>query len=115
MSAMFSRDVEMVLGALAMVFLALAFAAKRRPDIAWLRPFRMPELSKERQERQRRRANVYAGAEFILLGLAIPLGYVVLTVMMFNNFEPLPTALVLASSALCLGLGVVAIVKNARG
>lgn len=111
---MFSRDVEMVLGVLAMVFLALGFAAKRRPDIAWLRAFRMPELSPERQERQRRRANIYAGVEFILLGLVIPLGYGALTVMMFNDFKPLPTTLVLVSSAMCIGLGIAAIVKNAR-
>ena len=109
------RDIEMVLGVLAMLFMALAFAAKRRPDIAWLRVFRMPELSKERQERQRRRANVYAGVELILLGLVIPLGYGALTVMMFNDFKPLPTTLVLVSSAICIGLGSVAIVKNARG
>jgi len=53
--------------------------------------------------------------EFILLGIVIPIGYGVLTIMMFNDFKPLPTALVLASSALCLGLGIAAIVRNARG
>ena len=112
---MFGRDVELVLGVLAMAFLAVQFAAKRRPDIAWLQAFRLPELSPELKARQQRRANLYAGVEFILLGIVIPIGYGVLTIMMFNDFKPLPTALVLASSALCLGLGIAAIVRNARG
>jgi hypothetical protein len=101
-----------VLGALALVIMGLVQLAKRRPDIAWLRPFRGPELSAAQKERHRRRANTYAGIELILLGLAIPMGYVALTVMMFNDFEPLWTTIAIASSLACIGLGVTAIVKS---
>lgn len=112
---MFSREVEIVLGVLVMVFLALQFAAKRRPGIAWLRAFRMPELSPAQQRRARRRGNIFAGVEFILLALVIPMGYVALTVMTFSRFDPMWTTFVILSSALCLILGIVAIARNARG
>lgn len=112
---MFSREVEIVLGVLVMAILALQFAARRRPDLEWLRAFRMPELSPAQQQRMRRRGNLHAGVEFILLGLVIPMGYVVLTIMTFSSFDPIWTTFVMLSSALCLILGIVAIVRNARG
>jgi len=107
-----SREVEGVLGVIALIIMGLVMLAKRRPDIAWLQPFRGRELSPAQQERNRKRANRYAGVELILLGIIVPMGYVALTVMMFSSFETVPTVLVALGSALCIGLGVTAIVKG---
>ena len=54
----------------------------------------------------RRRANLNAALELIGLGLLLPVGYVVLTVMMFNEFDRLTMALTAAGSAACIGLGI---------
>jgi hypothetical protein len=107
-----SRDVEVVLGVLALIFFALVLLARQYPGVAWLRPFRPPQLSAAQQERQRRRANTYTGIELILFGLILPIGYVALTVMMFNAFKPLWTAGVILTSLVCITLGITAIVKN---
>jgi hypothetical protein len=107
-----SEEMKYVLGTLAIIFLAVQFAAKRWPHIRWLQAFRMPELSPERKAIQRRRANVFAGAELILFGVVLPLGYGALTIMMFNEFDPLITVGVIAASLFCIGLGVTAIVKS---
>jgi hypothetical protein len=87
-------------------------AAKRLPDVAWLRPFRPAVVSPEIRERRRKRANRYTGIELILFGLVVPMGYVALTVMMFNDFEPLWTAGVIITSLTCVTLGITALVKN---
>lgn len=107
-----SRDVEVALGVLALIFFALVQLARRYPDVAWLRPFRPPPLSAAQQERRRRRANTYTGIELILVGLVVPMGYVALTVMMFNDFDPLWTAGVVITAIICITLGITAIAKN---
>lgn len=108
-------DVKIIFGVFAMIWFTLVFMAKRRPDISWLQHFRIPELSPARQARQRRRAEILTGLQFILFGIILPLGYGALTVMMFNDFEVMPTTLVALVSAVCIGLGIVALVrKSAR-
>ncbi len=94
----------------------LSTLARRRPEVAWLHPFRtaFPRPTEEQRQRLRRRANVYAGAELILMGLVIPMGYVALTVMMFSDFGAVELTVVAAISLLCIGLGVTAIVRNRR-
>lgn len=62
----------------------------------------------------RYRANVYVGAQLILLGLVLPLVYVVLTVMTFNTVRAEVMTLVLAGSVLCIVLGITAIVRRGR-
>ena len=114
MTMFLSDDARVVLGVFAMIWFGLVFMAKRRPDIAWLQHFRLPELSPERQARQRRRADILSGFQFILLGVILPLGYGAITVMMFNDFDPWWTAGVLITSAVFVGIGIGAIVKNTR-
>lgn len=50
----------------------------------------------------------------ILLGLAVPVGYLVLTVMFFNAVEPVPLLIASLLGMVCIGLGVTAIVKGGR-
>ena len=93
-------------------FYLLSRAAARRPDIEWLRAFRWPALSPEIQARNRRRAERMAGIEFILLGVALPIGYMMLTAMTFSSLDPWWTFGVAVASVACLALGITAIVKN---
>ena len=109
--------IEMALGGVALALLVLSTFARRFPQAAWLRPFRnlFPRPDEAQRARIRRRANSHAGAQFILLGLALPLGYGALTMMTFNEFRTIPTTLVLAASALCIVLGALAIAQSRRG
>lgn len=110
------RNVQMVLvGIIAIVFV-LSRLSRRFPDVAWLQVFRFnwPQLSEEQKAKHRRRANISGGVELILLGTILPMGYAAMTVMMFNDFTLIATTLVLAGSALCIGLGVTAIWRNRR-
>jgi hypothetical protein len=94
-----------LLGVLA-IFAILVTAANSLPNVAWLRPFRLNQnLSEAQKARIRRRANVSAGLEMIGLGLLLPVGYIMLTVMMFNEIDPLTMGLILAGSVVCIGLG----------
>lgn len=108
-------DVKALFGVLVLVWIGLQYAARRYPDVEWLQALKLPELTSQQKRRAERRANLFAGMEFILLGVIIPLGYLALTVMMFNEFRFVPTALVALSSAVCIGVGVYAIARNARG
>jgi hypothetical protein len=64
----------------------LTRAADRYPHIGWLQEFRrlLPRLPEDQRRKARRRANVYAGAEMILLGVALPIGYFALSMMTFR-------------------------------
>jgi len=48
------------------------------------------------------------------MGLGLPMGYVALTVMFFNDFTPTGIALVAVCSILLIGLGITAIWRNRR-
>ena len=93
-------------------FFALTQAARRRPDIAWLRPFVLPQLPAAQRERQRRFAERIAGIEMIVLGFALPPGYLILTMMTFSSVEPLWLAGTIAASVACIGAGIWVIVKH---
>jgi hypothetical protein len=103
---------ETILAVIALVFVGLTQLARRYPDIEWLRHFKIPELPAAQRERNRKRSERMAGAEFILLGLVLPIGYVVLTVMTFSSIDPLWLTSVIAASVLCIGIGIYAIAKN---
>jgi hypothetical protein len=111
------RDIQIVLGGLLAVMFGLSELSRRFPNVGWLQPFRYerPRLSEEHRARMRRRANVHAGVELIMIGIGLPMAYVVLTVMMFNDITAKAMAIVLTGSALCIGLGVTAIVRRNRG
>lgn len=113
---MYDRIQMVVVGVLAVVF-GLSALSRRLPHITWLRAFRYtpPQLSEEQRARIRRRSNIHAGIEFILMGITLPMLYGIATVMFFSDFTVTGTILVLAGSVLCIGLGVTAIWQNRRG
>lgn len=111
-----SERFQIVAGSILAVLFGLSELSRRFPHVAWLQHFRIPrpQFTKEQRARATRRANVYAGAQLILFGLILPLGYVVLTVMTFNTVRTGTLALVLAGSVLCIVLGITAIVQGGR-
>jgi hypothetical protein len=68
-----------------------------------------PGLTEEQRARIRRRSNVHAGIELILLGIVVPIGYFVSMVMMFNTPTPLGITLAVGSALILIILGIVAI------
>jgi hypothetical protein len=92
----------------------LAWLARAHPEVRWLQVFRLPAvpMSEEQRARRRRAANRLAALEIIVAGLALPLLYVVSTIMMFNDFKTLPTVIVTAGSVSCIALGIWIFVRN---
>jgi hypothetical protein len=111
------RTIQLVFAGILAALYGLSALSRRFPDVGWLQHFRheRPQLSEEHRAKMRRRANVYAGVELIMIGIGLPMAYVVLTVMMFNEVTAKAMAIVLSGSALCIGLGVTAIVRRHRG
>lgn len=109
-------QLQLILGGIVAVLFGLSALSRRFPQIAWLQHFYIerPQLSEEQKARMRRRAGILAGAKLILLGLVLPMGYVVLTVMMFNDITRKAMAIVLTGSVVCIGLGITAIVRGYR-
>jgi hypothetical protein len=111
------RTVQFVFAGLLAAVYGLSALSRRFPDVGWLQHFRHepPQLSEEERAKMRRRANLHAGVKLILLGVVLPMIYVALTLMMFNDITAIGMAIALASAALCIGLGVRAIVRSHRG
>lgn len=107
---------QIVVGGIVAVLYGLSALSRRFPHVGWLQHFRFPSprVTEEQQARMRRRANVYAGAQLILFGVILPLGYLALTVMTFSTVTTGGMALVLAGSVLCIVLGIIAIVQGGR-
>jgi hypothetical protein len=110
------RSIQLVLVGLMAVVFGLSVLSRRFPHVPWLQALRhaFPRLGNEQRARMRRRSDILAGIELILMGIALPLLYVAGTVMFFNNFTTTATTLVLAGSFLSIGLGVTAILRNRR-
>lgn len=102
-----------LLGLLAIAF-ASVWLARALPQVTWLQIFRLPaiQLSEEQKRRQRRSANQQVALEIMVAGLALPLLYFVSTVMLFSDFETLPTIIVTACSVLCIAIGIWIFVRN---
>lgn len=111
------RNVQIVLVSVFGVLFGLSALARRFPHVAWLQRFRfeLPRMSDEQQAKARRRANIYGGVELIMLGIGLPMAYVAMTVMFFNDITAIEMALVLTGSALCIGFGITAIWRSGRG
>jgi hypothetical protein len=111
------RDIQIVLVSILGVLYGLSALSRRFPHVAWLQLFRFepPRMSEEQRARARRQTNVYAGVELILVGIGLPMAYVAMTVMFFNEITTIEMALVLTGSALCIGLGITAIWRSRRG
>lgn len=102
-----------LLGLLAIAF-ALAWLARALRHVAWLQVFRLPavQMTEEQRAKRRRSANRQTALEIIVAGLALPLLYLVSTVMMFNDFKTLPMIIVSAVSVSCIGLGTWILARN---
>jgi hypothetical protein len=110
------RTVQLVLVGLIGLVFGLSALSRRFPDVAWLQAFRYepPRLSQEQRARMRRRSNIHAGIELILMGIVLPMLYIAGTVMFFNTFTTPASTLVIVGSLLCIGLGLTAIWRNRR-
>jgi hypothetical protein len=110
------EKVKLVLVVLLALVFGVSALARHFPDIGWLQRLRYdpPRLSEAQRAKIRRRANFNAGVELILMGVIVPIGYVMLTVMLFSNFSGTAMAVVFASSALCICLGITAIWQSRR-
>jgi hypothetical protein len=100
-----------VLGVITLV-IVLSALASRYPAIEWLQRFRVRDnRSDEQKARARRSSNILAGAEMVMMGLAIPFVYGIATVMFFNDFGTGEMLVVGAVSLLCVGLGMWTLAK----
>lgn len=109
-----SETFKVVVGSAVVVLYGLSFLSQRFPHVGWLRSFRIPWLKNEGGSRMARTATISVGAQLILLGLVLPIGYVVLTVMTFSNLTTRGMTLAVAGSVLCIVLGIAAIVQGSR-
>jgi hypothetical protein len=111
-----SDKIQLILGGIAAVLFGLSALARRFPHIAWLQHFyfELPKVSEEQKAKMQRRATLHAGLQLILLGIVLPMGYVVLTVMMFNDVTRKAMTIVLTGSVVCIALGITAIVSGFR-
>ena len=106
MHAFLPEWLQIVLGILVIVGFGLAHAARRHPDVEWLRVFRFTDhLTPALRERRRRSANMHTAAEFILLGFLIPMAYFALTLMTWSDFSFGITMAVAACSLASVGIG----------
>lgn len=108
-----NETMEVVLGSAVILIMGLSFLARRHPHVRWLRAFNVhAHLTEEQRSRLRRVQNRTTGAELILIGFILPMGYLVLKVMLFSEIRTVEVVLVGLSSAACISLGVVALVRN---
>jgi hypothetical protein len=71
-------------------------------------------LPEEQRRKARKRSDLHAGVQLILLGLALPFGYAALTLLTFSSVTTTPAVLVGAGSLLCMALGIIAIGQSRR-
>jgi hypothetical protein len=114
MEFLFSDTLKAILLGILAVGCALGWLARRQSHIGWLQMFRLPtlQLGEEQKRARRRMANRIAGLELATAGLALPLVYIAATVFMFNDFDTVPTVLVLLASLACIVAGIVVFWKN---
>lgn len=114
MEALLPDIVKAILLGLFAIAFALLWLARALPQVAWLQVFRLPaiQLTEEQKRRQRRSTNRQVALEMMVAGLALPLLYLVSTVMLFNDLKTLPTTIVTAGSLLCIAIGIWIFVRN---
>ena len=74
-----------------------------------------PQLPPEHRQKMRRRANIIGGLQLILLGIALPFGYYMFSMMMFFHSVSRTENIVLATASVaCVVLGVAGLVRSGR-
>ena len=114
METFFPDSVKAILLGLIAIVFVLSRLARALPHISWLQVFRLPviKMSEEERARRRRAANRMAGLEIFVVGLVLPLVYVVSSIMFFSDPKPVPMMIVSACSILCFALGIWIFVRN---
>lgn len=114
MEAFLPDTVKVVLLVVLAVAFAMAWLARKHPHVPWLQAFRLPDtqLSEEQKAKRRRTANRLAALEIMVAGLALPLLYLVSTVLLFNEPKTIPMIIVSACSVLCIALGIWIFARN---
>ena len=97
------ETVRIILGVLALTITILVWLARKRNP-----QFKLADD----QRRLHRNMNVNAGAQLILLGIALPIGYFVLQTMFFSKSDPRMFAFVIAGSVLCVVVGLIGLIKS---
>lgn len=107
------ETLELLLGIVAVLIMALSFFARKRPDVRWLQPFNFgARLTPEQRARLRRNQNRTAGAELILLGVIVAMGYLGLKTMFVSEVQAAELVLVGVLSTTCIVLGIVALARS---
>jgi hypothetical protein len=107
------EPVKIAIATIAVIITALSFIARKRPDVRWLQHFNFQaHLTEEQRERNRRRQNAQVGAELILAGIILPIGYLALKVMFFNAINTMELVAVGILSLICFALGIAAITSR---
>lgn len=114
MEAFFPDSVKAILVGLIAIAVALGWLARTFPHVTWLQLFRIPDsqMTEAQREKQRRASNRHTAVEIVLVGLALPVGYVLLTVISFRELETMPMAAVGVGSVLCITFGIWSFVRN---
>jgi hypothetical protein len=94
----------------------LSALSRRYPDVGWLQVFRInrPQLTAAQQAQMRRRAAVLSGFQLMLLGLAVPVVYIVSRLMMFNEPTALGLTIAGGSGLVLVVVGLVVIWRGGR-
>jgi hypothetical protein len=75
----------------------------------------LPQLPEARKAMLRRSSNVRAGVQLILLGIALPFGYYIFSMMMFfSSVGTTEIVFLFAASAVCIALGITAIWRSGK-
>ena len=110
------EDIQLIVVGVVGALFVLSLASRRFPHVRGLQPFQhaFRPLSPAQREVARRRSDMLEGIKFILMGLVLPIGYVALKVMMFNEPTVQGFLIVGAGSLLCFVLGGMAIRSGLR-
>jgi hypothetical protein len=102
------------MGVVAIVFV-LTLLARKMPHVAWLQFFSIPDYRTDEQKlRAERSADMLAGFEMILAGMAAPAVYIFSTIMFFNEPSSAVLLVVGAFSLVFVGLGLRVILRAGR-
>jgi hypothetical protein len=92
----------------------VVWLARRFPDVTWLQPFQLRtfQLTEAQKARHRRAGNRQAALEIMLMGLMLPVLYLLSSLFMFNDPKATPMAIALAGMVVCFGVGIWLFARN---